>query len=108
MCSVCVIEKFHAGVDPSRGDPVQIFLVFLLKSFPVRAFVCARARARVCVCVCVCLCVSFLFVRQFVSIYSEPKNVPFVARRSPAPSICSQTRKQFPAALKEYSMLDEE
>ena len=25
MCSVCVMEKFHAWVDPLRGDLVHIF-----------------------------------------------------------------------------------
>ena len=28
MCSVCVVEKFYAWVDPSRGDSVHYFLYF--------------------------------------------------------------------------------
>ena len=36
MCSVCVIEKFYAWFDPSRGDLVHIFT----QTFPSACRVC--------------------------------------------------------------------
>ena len=33
----CVVEKFYAGVEPSRGDPVLNFFIILRKPSPVRA-----------------------------------------------------------------------
>ena len=36
MCSVCVIEKFYAWVDPLRGDLVHIFT----QTFPSACRVC--------------------------------------------------------------------